>query len=79
MLTLSGPEGDYPMRADRTTKVMLALIAAGLWLNALPHLVGTATAEGYSYQLDGISGHLSNIENHLSQIEGALERMARSH
>jgi hypothetical protein len=30
---------------DRTTKVLLALIAAGLWANALPHLTGQVSAQ----------------------------------
>jgi hypothetical protein len=30
---------------DRTTKILLALIAGGLWANAWPHLTGRASAQ----------------------------------
>jgi hypothetical protein len=30
---------------DRTTKLLLLLIAGGLWANAWPHLIGRASAQ----------------------------------
>ena len=51
---------------DMTTKVLLGLIAIGLWANIATTLLGSikAVAQG---EVD-----LSNIENSLGSIEGGL-------
>jgi hypothetical protein len=49
---------------DRTTKLLLAAIAAGLWANAVVPLVRSAPA---SAQM-GADGLLSNIESSVAKI-----------
>ena len=59
---------------DRTTKLLLAAIAAGLWANALIPLVNTqsvAAQDMYDVEtiLRGIASDLSYIESDLDDIE----------
>jgi hypothetical protein len=53
--------------ADKTTKLLLALIALGLWANVVAQYPQTAVAQDWS----SIEGHLSNIEDSLNRIEHA--------
>jgi hypothetical protein len=53
---------------DKTTKILLILIALGLWANAVlplirPHAVAAQSAD--------------SIENHLSEIESDVHKIAR--
>ena len=62
---------------DRTTKFLLALIAAGLWANALPHLTGRASAQSGVQGdicltsgdcLQSINGWAANASHYLGSI-----------
>ena len=46
---------------DRTTKVILAFIAAGLWANAMISAVRPAMAQDYGYQIRQIQSDLGAI------------------
>jgi hypothetical protein len=50
------------MTPDKTTKIILVIIALGLWANAIPHLVHSAAAQpDYSDLLVRMNDNLSNI------------------
>jgi hypothetical protein len=64
--------GKQTMEIDRTTKAILALIALGLWANAVPRLIHPAAAADNEYvtvSLGSIVSSLSKIESSLSKIE----------
>ncbi len=68
------------MRIDRTTKLLLALIAMGLFLNALVPLTQPAAvhAQGAATELRlaQISNDLRQVSSHLSQISGHLDQLS---
>jgi len=59
--------------SDRTTKILLALIALGLWGNLLVPLV-MPTAIHAQYESDYI---LKSINGHLSSIDANIDKLAR--
>jgi hypothetical protein len=58
---------------DRTTKVLLALIALGLWANFAVDVFRPATAS--AQDVSGIERKLSGIERDLSSIASSLARI----
>jgi hypothetical protein len=58
---------------DRTTKILLALIASGLWANAVAPVIHTARAQyDSSYLLRSISSDVSSIKSDLDGISSGL-------
>ena len=53
---------------DRTTKTLLALIALGLWANALIPLFRPMPVAAQDSQLESIDSHLSKLEMEVSRI-----------
>jgi len=49
------------VKTDKTTKLLLALIAAGLWLNAASSLIRPTSAGAQSYELQKIQRDLDSI------------------
>jgi hypothetical protein len=60
---------------DRTTKILLALIAGGLWANALPHLLGRANAQQGDVCL-GVGDCLTSIDGWTAQSSHYLGSIA---
>jgi hypothetical protein len=66
---------------DKTTKLLLLLIAAGLWVNALPNLAGRASAQSHAQSdvclgtnecLASINGWISDADRHLQTMASDL-------
>ena len=63
---------------DRTTKILLIIIAIGLWLNIVANLIHPAVAitqESSGYTLQGVYARLTSIENHLAEIKRKLDNV----
>jgi hypothetical protein len=59
-------EGGESMKADRTTKVLLLMIAIGLWLNALsPLFYAKKVSADTDSALQGIADDISKISKGL--------------
>jgi len=54
---------------DKTTKLLLALVALGLWINAAISLFRPQPVAAQDAYLSSIDSHLSNIQNDVSSIE----------
>ena len=55
---------------DRSTNLILAAIAAGLWANAAVTVLVPVAAHAFDYQLNNIESHLSNIESRVGSSIG---------
>jgi hypothetical protein len=53
---------------DRTSKVLLAMIAMGLWANALVSILGSNEAVAQS--ISGMVGDISDIKSGVSALSG---------
>jgi hypothetical protein len=53
---------------DRTTKILLAAIALGLWANAVMSVIRPAAAQVDGLTLSNISGELSSIAKDFKDI-----------
>ena len=62
------------MKTDRTTKLMLALIAMALFLNAIVPLVQPAAVQ--AQQDAAIERHLRQISNDLRQFSNDFKRIS---
>jgi hypothetical protein len=63
--------------ADRTTKILLAAIALGLWANVITGQIQPAAADAWTFKkierhLDGIERHLNSIESNFSSLTSGL-------
>jgi hypothetical protein len=69
---------------DRTTKILLAMIAGGLWANAWPHLTSRASAQqgdvclGANDCLQSIDGWTAQSAHYLSSIAADVKALAAS-
>jgi hypothetical protein len=61
---------------DRTTKILLAAIALGLWANAGLNVIRPAWALRASSYCTDVIGCLQSINGHLDNIAGRLFRVA---
>jgi hypothetical protein len=62
---------------DRTTKILLAAIALGLWANAAATIVKPASAQGADNLLAGILGQLEQIQSGVAQMAESFGRIER--
>ena len=53
---------------DRTSKVLLAIIAMGLWANALVSILGSN--EAVAQTISGMVGDISDIKSGVSALAG---------
>jgi hypothetical protein len=65
---------------DRTTKILLLVVALGLWANAMVPLfrpmIVSAQDRTQQRTLSSIDDHLSNVEDHLDTIEHDVHNLA---
>lgn len=65
---------------DRTTKILLIVIALGLWANAMMPLFRPHPVAAQANTLSSIDDHLDNIETTMKQIRSdvdSIERISR--
>jgi hypothetical protein len=60
---------------DRTTKILLAAIALGLWANAAAIIVKPASAQGADNILAGLLGQLEQIRTAVAQMAVVFDRI----
>ena len=60
---------------DRTTKVLLVVIALGLWANAVIPLFQPKTAAA-AQDVASMDSHLASIDSHLSRIDHDVHNLA---
>jgi len=62
------------MIIDKTAKILLAIIALGIWGNIIVSSIKPAMANNESY-LSQISGHLSSINSNLISISSSISQI----
>ena len=60
---------------DRTTKILLAAIALGLWANAAATIVKPASAQGADNLLAGLLGQLEQIQSAVAQMAVSFDKI----
>jgi hypothetical protein len=63
---------------SRATKILVIIIAIGLWLNIVINLIHPAVAvtqQSSGYTLQGIYARLTSIENHLAEVKRGLDNV----
>lgn len=60
---------------DRHTKMLLAAIATGLWLNVVATLIRPAAAD--SYVLTDMERHLRSIDGNIISIDGHIQLLTQ--
>jgi hypothetical protein len=62
------PPGEASM-SDRTTRIILAAIATGLWANAVGTWFRPAPAVAQHYVIRSMDNHLASIDNDIGRIQ----------